>query len=165
MSILIFEPRNRRHHLHEMYAYLVDHNKTTQDSFIGFNVNPYNPVPEMQLVQNYHHYPFWDVAYKTYQQIIFSFDNFIKEDNPFLKPICTEIGLVLLGNDQRQLFAAIHFNGTKNIHCHYMLNYIDIHGKAYRQKYKIHHYQILINEILSKYNFPLINIKIKNDIL
>ena len=158
MSILKFEPRNKRHHLHEMYAYLINPNKTTNNSFIGFYVNPYNPIPEMQLVQNYYHYPYWDSSYKTYQQFIFSFDEFIDKDTPFIRNICTEIGFVLLNNEQRQAFASIHFNGTKNVHCHYMMNYIDIKGKAYRQNYSIYHYQTQVNSILAKYNFPPIKI-------
>ena len=159
MSILKFVHNNKRHHLYEMYAYLADPNKTTTDSFIGFNVNPANPIPEMDLIQNYYHYPSWDYSHKTYQQIILSFDDFITKDNPFIRTVCTQVGFILRDNDPRQIFASIHFIGTNNIHCHYMLNYVDIMGNLYRQSYSIHHYRLLINDVLFKYNFPLIKAK------
>ena len=158
MSILKFVYKNKRHDLYEMYNYLINPAKTSYDSFIGFNVNPVNPIPEMQLVQNYYHYPYRDNSYKTYQQVIFSFDNYI--DGQFLpiRDICVEIGLALLGDEQRQIFASIHFFGTSSIHCHYMINYVDINGNLYRQKYSIYYYKTKINTILSKYRLPLIKI-------
>lgn len=149
MAILKFETRTPRS-LPEMYNYLVDCNKTDRDYILGIGVNPLHAVEEMLFVQR--------CFYKNnlehpYVQVIFSF---APNEQPHLytvKKVCEEIGHVLI-LDERQVFGAIHFKNTSNIHCHFLINYVNVKGELYRQNLPLTFYKEKVNEVLAKNVLP-----------
>jgi Relaxase/Mobilisation nuclease domain. len=152
MAILKFENRTPRSLL-EMYKYMVDFNKTGKYGVFGIGVDPVYAVQQMEFIQG--------IFYKEnilhpYVQIIFSFDSGIDLGVLTICKICKEIAYVLV-NDKRQILGAIHFNGTANIHCHYMINYVSIRGELYRQGHSVNYYKEVINQILFNYGIkPII---------
>ena len=150
MSILKFERRTPRS-LQEMYDYLTDPHKTNETYIFGIGCNPIAAVSEMQFVKNI----FYKNHYKhPYIQVIFSFDRGLNLHYYQIKQICFEIGkALLLENDKRQIFAAIHLLGKDqdNIHCHYLINSVNINGKPYDQAHHLNFYKKRINNILRYY--------------
>lgn len=153
MSILKFENRTPKS-LEEMYNYMIDPQKTQGTKFLGIGVNPSAPVEEMRFVQEI--YGREDLLH-PYVQIIFSCDKNVEKSKEELYEICMQIGQLLI-SDNRQVFGAIHYYGTNNIHFHYMINYVGMNGSLYRQNHHVHHYMYLVNEVLKKHNLQLINI-------
>ncbi|MGL5257527.1 MAG: relaxase/mobilization nuclease domain-containing protein [Proteocatella sp.] len=152
MAILKFENRTPRPLL-AMYEYMVDFNKTGKYGVFGIGVDPLYAVQQMEFIQR--------IFYKenllhSYIQIIFSFDSGIDLGILTIRKICKEIAYILV-SDERQIFGAIHFNGTPNIHCHYMINYVSVRGEMYRQGHSVNYYKQLINSILVNYGLePII---------
>ena len=143
MSILKYERRTPKT-MQEMYDYLVDTNKTDRAHIFGLGVNPMYAVTEMEYVQRIHR------AYEIYHpyiQVIFCFDQGVKLSLPQMRDICISIGYCLI-DDERQVLGSIHYKETDKVHCHYMINYVGIHGMLYRQEYSIYHYYRRVNEIL-----------------
>lgn len=162
MSILKLEDRTPRS-LYEMQNYLIDSDKTDCDGIFGIGVHPQYAAEEMELVQQ--------LFYKTnlthpYVQRIFAFDVGIDLPILLLRNICMEVGYALLV-DHRQVLGAIHYKETNKVHCHYMINYIDIEGNLYRQTYSIYTYKILVNQVLARYGLNPIHFycEEQNDLL
>lgn len=150
MAILKFEPRTPKS-LSEMYTYLIDPNKTSKEYWIGIGVNPQYAVEEMTFVQKCF---YKENLTHTYVQVILSFGR-ISIGLDVVKNICEKVGLIL-GFDERQVFGAIHFNNLQNVHCHYLLNYVNVKGELYRQNYSVVWYKKIINDILTEYPISLI---------
>ena len=146
MSILKYERRTPKT-MQEMYDYLVDTNKTGNSHIFGLGVNPMYAVSEMEYVQRI--YRAYTIVH-PYIQVIFCFDRGINLELPQIRDICISIGYCLI-DDERQVLGAIHYKETDKVHCHYMINYVGIHGMLYRQEYCIYHYYRKANEILSAY--------------
>lgn len=152
MSILKFESRTPRT-LAEMYNYMVDVKKTDYESVFGIGVGAFGVVQEMEFIQRLY---YKENLLHPYVQIIFSFDVDVCLEKSVLCGICKEIGSILVW-DKRQLFGAVHYKNTNNIHCHYMINYINIDGASYRQAYSVIMYKQWANNILQKYQLNPIN--------
>lgn len=152
MSIMKFEDRTPRS-IEQMVEYMKDEKKTDDgngsktESVFGIGVNPDAVVEEMQFVQDV--YCKEDLAH-PYVQVILSFGRDIDLPPSIIREICMEIGQRLL-TDERQVYGAIHCQGTMNIHCHYMINYVGIDGTLYQQKHHVNHYKRLANEVLEKH--------------
>lgn len=144
MSILKYERRTPKT-MQEMYDYLIDSKKTDTSHIFGIGINPMYAVTEMKFVQ--HLYRAYDI-YHPYIQVIFCFDQGTTLSLPQIKDICIAIGYCLI-DDERQVLGAIHYKETDKVHCHYMINYVGIHGMLYRQEYSIYHYYRRVNEILA----------------
>ena len=151
MTILKFEPRTPRT-LADMVAYMSDPAKTRTDSMFGLGVNPKNAALEMQFLQDL--YKREDMEH-PYVQVILSFQSNVHKDMETLWEICVRIGQILI-NDRRQVFGAIHYINEKNIHCHYLINYVGIDGSLYRQIYSVEYYKALANKILAEYGLDMI---------
>jgi len=145
MSILKFERRTPRT-IAAMYAYMVDPSKTDGSYVFGIGVNPFYTAEEMEFIQRLYYKE--DIAH-TYLQVIVSFDAGISCDER-TRSICQEIAGVLV-EDERQILGVIHYKNEKNVHCHYMINYVSITGKLYRQRRSVFYYKRKVNEILLKY--------------
>ena len=153
MSVLVLENRTPRS-LEGMYEYLSNPQKTNGKGMFGLGVNPGAPVPEMQFVQDIYHK---DDLSHPYSQVILSFDKDIPLDFPEIQDICMEVGQVLT-SDERQVFGAIHSQGTDNLHCHYMINYVGIDGRLYRQGHHVNYYKREVNEILEAHGLNPIKV-------
>ncbi|SEH23156.1 relaxase/mobilization nuclease domain-containing protein [Selenomonas sp. KH1T6] len=143
MSILKFENRTPRT-MEDMHRYMKNAEKTGDNGVFGIGVNPCAPVQEMQFVQ--------DVYYREelthpYVQVILSFDSDMALDSLEVREISMEVGKLLV-TDERQVFGAIHYYGTDNVHCHYMINYVGIDGKLYRQGHHVNYYKRLVNAVM-----------------
>lgn len=149
MSILKYVNHNLRTSLVEMYSYLTNPEKTDASGLIGYGLNPSYAAEEMLFVQQLPHYEV-SCHSKLYQHVIFSFDHGLQLPFGLIHQISDEIGWVLLP-DERQMLGAIHFKNTANVHCHYMMNYISIDGKPYRQNHPLHYYKNRVNAVLQKY--------------
>ena len=152
LSILKFEHRTPRS-LEDMILYLADRNKTTADGMFGIGCNPLHAALEMTFVQKFF---FYENLVHPYLQIIFAFDVGINLPVHLLRQIAMEIGQALI-LDRRQVFGAIHYLNTDKKHCHYLVNYVSVEGKLYRQNYSLWHYKQAVNEILRVYSLDLIN--------
>lgn len=146
MSILKYERRTPKS-LQKMYDYLVDPQKTDSNYVFGIGVNPRYAVTEMEYVQNLYRK---NEIYHPYIQIIFAFDPGIILPPAYIRDICISIGYCLV-SDERQVLGAIHYKDTDKVHCHYMINYVNINGVLYRQDYFIFHYYKKVNEVLKAY--------------
>lgn len=151
MSILKFENRTPRT-LREMYAYLTDPMKTDAMHTFGIGVNAAFAVDEMEFIQLLY---CREHLTHPYVQAIFAFDEGIFPVYPDLMAICMEIGQCLVC-DSRQMFGAIHYKGGRNLHCHYMINYVGVNGFLYHQWHTVQYYQRLVNGILGRYGLERI---------
>ena len=154
MSILIFENRTPRS-LGEMCEYMADPEKTGGKGMFGIGVNPAAPAQEMQFVQDIHARE--DLAH-PYVQVIFSFDADVRIGLPEMQEVCMEIGQALV-SDERQVFGAIHSQGTDNKHCHYVINYVGIDGALYRQGHHVNYFKRKVNAILLAHGLTPIKIQ------
>ena len=147
MSILKFEHRTPKT-LVEMYQYMIDESKTSPEAVFGMGTNPFYAVEEMELVQRIYHMT--ERLSHAYIQVIFAFDAGIQLEFSLLKEICRKIGYVLILGE-RQAVGAIHYKekDKEHIHCHYLIHYVDIYGKIYRQKFSVYYYMKCVNEILN----------------
>lgn len=149
MSILKYVNHNRRPSLAAMYSYLVNPEKTDVSGLLGYGVNPSCATEEMMFVQWLYRFE-GSCHPKLYQHVIFSFDVGCQLPFGLIRQISYEIGLTLLP-DERQMLGTIHFKNTEKVHCHYMMNYISIDGKPYRQNHPLHYYKNRVNAVLQKY--------------
>jgi len=147
MSILKFVNKTPKS-IKEMYSYLTDPQKTTNDMIFGIGVNPYNAAIEMELTQTIYH---TDKIRNPYVQVIFAFDEELNISPILACQICQKIGHSF-HYDNRQIFGAIHYNKPQQIHCHYMINYISIDGHLWRQGKSVISYKNEVNQILTRYN-------------
>lgn len=147
MSILKFVNKTPKP-IHEMYSYLTDPQKTTQNMIFGINVNPYNAGVEMEFTQEIFHV---HEIRNPYVQVIFAFDQGLNISPLLALNICKRIGYSF-AYDNRQIFGAMHYNKPHQIHCHYMINYVSIDGSLWRQGKSVVSYKSEINEILRRYH-------------
>lgn len=154
MSILKFETRTPRS-LSEMYSYMTNPAKTDDYCIFGIGLNPAYAVEEMQFIQSLYHK---ESLLHPYIQVIFSFDSNIGLGIEKIRQICYDIGTIIL-LDERQLLGAIHYKNERNIHCHYMINYVSVTGNLYRQTYSVKFYKEKINTVLKYYHLNMIYFK------
>ena len=152
LSILKFEPRTPRS-LEDMLLYLMDENKTSEDGIFGLGCNPAFAALEFNFVQKIF---FREQIAHPYLQVIFAFDQGLVLPINRLRKIAIEIGQVLV-SDQRQVFGAIHYLNTAKIHCHYLINFVNVFGELYQQKLSLWHYKRNVNEILDSHGLSLIH--------
>lgn len=145
--------------LEEMYRYLTDPKKTIPQMTFGIGVNPKSAVKEMTMIQKMYHY---EELQNQYKQFVFSFDKWTRWDGPsnmnlaLIYSISYRIGTYLIGSEKRQLFGAIHFNKLPYLHCHYMINWISIDGKRWRQEKSLYSYKQELNTFLRDYGLTII---------
>lgn len=149
MSILKYLYRNQRTSPVEMYSYLANPEKTDVNGLIGYGLNPLYAAEEMLFLQHLYHFE-GSCHSRLYQHVIFAFDVDLHLPFGLIRQIAYEIGLALL-TDERQMLGAIHFKNTDKIHCHYMMNYINMDGQLYRQNHPLHYYKNRVNAVLQKY--------------
>lgn len=153
MAILKIE-RNTPRSIRDMFRYMVDPEKIISSSLFGIGVNEMMADIEMEFIHRIYHY----VNMKhPYIQVIFAFDEGYK-DNPLnTRNICKKIAEILIyGNDDTQVFGAIHYNHPYHIHAHFMINSITVNGKLFRQAESINWYRNEINCLLTANNLPII---------
>lgn len=143
MSILKFVNGCHRS-LIQMQDYLLDEKKTIPEMTFGIGINRDYPAEQMSLVQKYYYAA---NLINPYKQIIFSFDRGIHLSSFEYFQISYEIGKCLL-TDKRQLFGAIHLNDPEKVHCHYMINWISIDGKYWRQEKSLYLIKKKVDKIL-----------------
>ena len=151
MSILKFEPRTCRS-LYDMVSYMTDSAKTDENGIFGIGLNPRYAAIEMEYVQRVYNRICLN---HPYVQVILSFDKEVFGELATITKVCYKIGKSLI-LDERQVFGAVHFKNTANIHCHYMINYVGVQGTLYRQEISLHRYKCMANEILAEYGLPKI---------
>lgn len=136
-----------------MVAYLVDETKTSDDGIFGIGCNPSFAATEFHFVQKIF---FRDQLAHPYLQVIFAFDQGLVLPINRLRQISTSIGRSLV-QDQRQIFGAIHYRNTDKIHCHYLINFVNVFGELFQQKFSLWHYKRNVNEILDSYGLSRIH--------
>ncbi|GBG56595.1 mobilization protein [Sporomusaceae bacterium FL31] len=150
MSYFEFVGKNPRT-LYGILKYVKNEEKTKHPLMYGFGLQPDSAYEEMKAVQKLWH----QTNGRQYRQFFFSFDSNINLPDEILMKIGYEIGLYY-ANDY-QILMTMHFN-TSNIHIHYVLNTVNVYtGKKFRQtKLDLFNYKLYINQILSSYKLPLI---------
>lgn len=136
-----------------MIAYLVDETKTSKDGIFGIGCNPSFAALEFSFVQKIF---FREQLTHPYMQVIFAFDQGIVLPIKRLRQISIAIGQVLV-SDQRQIFGAIHYINTDKPHCHYLINFVNVFGELFQQKFSLWHYKCQVNEILDSYGLSRIH--------
>ena len=158
MSILKYVSSNSRQSLAAMYQYLTDKEKTDlRHGLIGYGLNPQYADKEMAFVQRLHHFE-GSFHVKQYQHVIFAFDVGVcyQYSLDLIYRISNEIGWAILP-DRRQMLGAIHYKNTDKVHCHYMMNYINLDGDLYRQQHPLHYYKNRVNAVLQAYGLNKID--------
>ena len=136
-----------------MVAYLVDETKTSEDGIFGIGCNPSFAATEIHFVQKIF---FREQLAHPYLQVIFAFDQGLVLPINRLRHIAIEIGQILV-SDQRQIFGAIHYRNTDKIHCHYLINFVNVFGELFQQKFSLWHYKCQINKVLKFYGLNKIH--------
>ena len=147
MIIVKFEPRTPKS-LEAMVNYMFDHRKTDDECIFGIGINPRFCKYELWFPWKYFNITPDEITH-PYVQVIVSLDEmpvFIKSQ---WTPIFHEIGCALI-TDRRQVIGSIHFKGKGHVHCHYLINYVSVEGKLYRQVYLPSHYRQIIEKIVPK---------------
>ena len=133
--------------------YVKNENKTDSATMDGFGVLPESAFEEMDIVKKIYN----QADGRQYKHFVFSFDSNITLPIETLKEICYQIGCYY-ANDY-QILSAIHFD-TNNIHCHYILNTVNMFDgtKFSMSKGDIYDYKKYINQILESYNLSKIEL-------
>lgn len=136
-----------------MISYLVDETKTSTAGIFGIGCNPDFAALEFNFVQKIF---FREQISHPYLQVIFAFDQGLVLPINRLRHIAIEIGKILV-SDQRQIFGAIHYRNTNKIHCHFLINLVNVFGKLFQPKFSLWHYKCQVNEILDSYGLSRIH--------
>lgn len=140
--------------------YVNDVKKTNQPLMYGFGVDPEHAFEEMDAVKRIWH----QTDGRQYKHYIFSFDNNIELPTEILMNIGYEIGAYFA--NEHQILMVMHSN-TNNIHFHYVLNTVNMFtGRKFSiTKRDMYNYKLYINQVLARYNLPLLELYDNNDFL
>lgn len=152
MSYFKFVNQNPRT-LFGIINYATNEEKTNKTLIYGFGIDPAHAFEEMDAVKQMWH----QTSGRQYKHFIFSFDSNIDLPNNILMNIGCDIGAYFA--NEYQILMAIHFN-TNNIHIHYVLNTVNMFtGRKFSiTKRDMYNYKLYINQILQRYNLPLIEL-------